>query len=143
LWTTTRIPGPCWPVTLLKGIETGRYGLAGRHGGSTVSLCVSRRPEIDVLSSAQKEIVDDCGTGTNNGPESTVYEKTSEIKYLNAAWRLGKLFLDHLISSPATVHGVPPWDFDAPAPAPPDTSAATLATNALLHMALAEQTLGK
>lgn len=69
---------------------------------------------------------------------ANMFRLTGDSNYLNTARRLAKYFLDNI---PAD--GIVPWDFNAPlvpAPRPADSSAATIAANALLLLAKHETT---
>jgi len=58
---------------------------------------------------------------------TNMYIRTMDENYLITARRLADYFLKNLPSN-----GVVPWDFNAPAPSPADSSAATIAATALL-----------
>ncbi|KAG6919910.1 hypothetical protein DXG01_013259 [Tephrocybe rancida] len=67
---------------------------------------------------------------------ANMYKLTQKVDYLFTARRLAKYFLDNI---PAD--GIVPWDFNAPlepAPRPADSSAATIASTALLLLAQVE-----
>jgi hypothetical protein len=68
-----------------------------------------------------------------------VYNYTSNTTFLETSRTLSQYYLSRLSSSS---NGVPPWDFDAPEPAPADTSSATIASTALLLLSSIEEGLG-
>ncbi|KIM30243.1 glycoside hydrolase family 88 protein [Serendipita vermifera MAFF 305830] len=68
-----------------------------------------------------------------------MYNHTSYAGYLDVARRMGQKWLSRLAEDSS---GVPKWDFDAPEPAPKDTSAATIASVAFLQLYYAESSRG-
>ncbi|KAL0947490.1 hypothetical protein HGRIS_013593 [Hohenbuehelia grisea] len=71
---------------------------------------------------------------------ANMYKRTGYSRYLDTARRLATYFVSHI---PAD--GIVPWDFNAPMTPPPrpaDSSAATLATNALILLAQQETKVG-
>jgi hypothetical protein len=67
-----------------------------------------------------------------------VYRRTKVVDYLVTARRMADYFLNNI---PAD--GIIPWDFDAPIvpPRPADSSAAMIAANGLLLLAMQEQSV--
>jgi len=67
---------------------------------------------------------------------ANMYNRTQLPRYLDTARHAASLYLSRLPSS-----GVPPWDFDAPTPAPADTSSATIAASGFLLLSQLEESL--
>jgi hypothetical protein len=68
---------------------------------------------------------------------ANMHKHTSNLTYLATARKLGSYFLKHIPST-----GIVPWDFQAPTPAPADTSAAMVATSGMLLIAQQETAIG-
>ncbi|KAF7777605.1 CAZyme family GH88 [Agaricus bisporus var. burnettii] len=66
---------------------------------------------------------------------ATMFKLTGKAEYRDTAVRLADYFLDHIPND-----GIVPWDFNAPSPKPADSSAATIAANALLLLSQLETT---
>lgn len=64
---------------------------------------------------------------------ATLYGEARDPRFLSGARRTADHWLARLPGG-----GVPPWDFDAPRPAPPDSSAAAVAASGLLGLARVE-----
>jgi len=64
-----------------------------------------------------------------------MFNRTGNTKYLVTSRRLATYFLNNL-----PIDGIVPWDFNAPAPRPADSSAATIAVNGLLLLSQQETT---
>ncbi|KAF8521923.1 glycoside hydrolase family 88 protein [Hysterangium stoloniferum] len=67
---------------------------------------------------------------------ANMYNRTRFERYLDTARRTASLYTSRLPSS-----GVPPWDFDAPSPAPADTASGVIAATGLLFLAQLEESL--
>ncbi len=69
---------------------------------------------------------------------ATLYRETGDRRFLIGARRTADHWLTRLPGG-----GVPAWDFDAPRPAPPDSSAGAVAASGLLGLARAEPDAGR
>ncbi|KAF8520149.1 glycoside hydrolase family 88 protein [Hysterangium stoloniferum] len=67
---------------------------------------------------------------------ANMYNRTGLERYLDTARHAATFYTSRLPLS-----GVPPWDFDAPSPAPADTSSGTIAATGLLLLAQLEESL--
>jgi len=68
---------------------------------------------------------------------ANMHKNTKITPYIETARKMATYYLDHIPSS-----GLVPWDFNAPTPAPMDSSAATIAATGLLLLSQEETALG-
>ncbi|KAG8949497.1 hypothetical protein FRC03_000324 [Tulasnella sp. 419] len=111
-----------------------------RNDGSTFHVVIYDRNNGTVVARQTSQGFSDGSTWTRGQAWAmygftSIYNRTGEQRYLETARKVSQFYIDSL-PSPSTV---PPWDFNAPQPAPRDTSSAMIAANALLFLSQMEK----